>query len=208
MGASWVKLMEVGLRGQGGAHVPISIDASPDEYCVPEMPRAAWLAWSGGQWAALKGLAVQIRWLWEALLGGWPGASQGLVGTRPCFRPCSPSWSHPLDPCPLALIASQGPALFEPGLELGCHFVPLIPSPWGWESHAPASPGTVLPVPPLLPRSHASALCFLGILGGWGYLGPLSRFLLLILGTLGDTATLPWISLLSCDKCSEQHFTS
>ena len=74
MGASWVKLMEVGLRGQEGAQVPISVDASPDEYCIPEMPRAAWLAWSGGQWAALKGLAVRIRWLWEALLGGWPGA--------------------------------------------------------------------------------------------------------------------------------------
>lgn len=188
--------------------MPISVGASPDEYCVPEMPMAAWPAWSGGQWAALKGLAVRVRRLWEALLGGWLGASQGLVGTRPCFRPCSPSWSHPLDPCPLAFIASQGPAFSEPGLELGCRSAPLIPSPWGWENCALASLGTVLPLPPLLPRSHASALCLLGILGGWGYLGPLSRFLLLILGTLGDTATLPWASVFSCDKRSEQHFTS
>ena len=119
MGASWVKLMEGGLGGQGGAHVPISVDAPPDEYCVPEMSMAAWLAWSGGQWAVLKGLAVRVRQLWEALRGDWPGAGQSLVGTRLCFRPCSPSWSHPLDPCPLAFIASQGPALSEPGLKLG-----------------------------------------------------------------------------------------
>lgn len=124
--------------------------------------KSAWLARSWRQRVAPKRVASGVTWLWEALPGGWPGAGQALVGTHPCFQPCSPLWPHPWGPCPLAFIASQGPALSEPGLKLGMLLCSFDPISLGLGKSCPRIPGAcVLPLLPLLPRSHGSVLCLL-----------------------------------------------
>ena len=158
-GASRVKLGRGGGKPTGP---PPSTPHLMNTVSLRRPCKSAWLARSQGQRVVPKGVALGVTRLWEALPGGWPGAGQGLVGTHPRFQPCSPLWPHPWGPCPLAFIASQGPALSEPGLKLGMLLCSSDPISLGLGKSCPSVPGAcVLPLLPLLPRSHGSVLCLL-----------------------------------------------
>lgn len=132
--------------------------------------KAACLIQSGGQRAVLRGHAR----LWEAWLDCLTGLLAGVA--KPSWKH-TPSFSHPhhcgpapCAPVPSAFIASQGPALSEPGCWPPAWDTALIlpdTIPLGLGKSCPRVPrACVLSLLPLL----SSEVSCLSSAGGWGRL--------------------------------------